>query len=450
MKPKTSLDCYLTIANIVDDSQCEELEEIKQILSLIIENVKRCAEDFELNKFHRKDTKIFLNNKFRIIKAHIFSDQFFVRRSIYFILNALYKLSINDKIKELIYFDEVFSSNFNKVVFNANQPELYYALNLIGQLSFSEKICVCIRKDQEFVKFLNENVSKIKNLNINRIYQQIKWNVFDRNERIEKIRKSFDQPNNTKQIMISFHISDQMSKDFSIKIKHKIESLGNKVWVNNNGETTYDHMRAIEAIENCYCYIMCLNEKYRQSISNQIEARYAFEINKPIISLIIQNGFESASNHGWLGIILACAYSIYFNKYNYNECMRLLEVKVNSAMIGNLSNGKFGNEIIEVKEKNIEKKEPEKYSENEVNLWLKRNNIDSLIVEFLQTLTCDGLVLQQIYFMKINDPQFYNFSFKKIPNLNFLSLVKFSAELDKLFGMSDNSAQKTESCTCKK
>ena len=66
--------------------------------------------------------------------------------------------------------------------------------------------------------------------------------------------------------------------------------------------------------------------------------------------------------------------------------MRLLEVKVNSAMIGNLSNGKFGNELIEVKEKNIEKKEPEKYSENEVNSWLQRNNIDSLIIDFLQKL----------------------------------------------------------------
>ena len=442
MKPRTSLDCYLTIANIVDDNQCEELEDPKQILSLIIENVKRCAEDFELKKFHRKETKIFTNNGFRIIKAHVFLDRFLVRRSIYFILNALYKLSINMKIQELIYFDDVFYSNFKKIVYNANQPELFYSLNLIGQLSFNEKICVSIRKDTEFLNFLNENVSKIKNYNIKRIYQQIKWNLFDKNERIEKFKKSSDQSSKIKQIMISFYISDQMTKDFSNKIKQKVESMGNQVWLNNNGEMAYDHMQTIEAIENSYCYIMCINEKYRQSISNQIEARYAFEINKPIISLIIQNGFESASNHGWLAIILSCAYSIYFNKYNYNECMRLLEVKVNSAMIGNLANGKFGNEEFEKnaenKENFVAKKEPEKYTETEVISWLQRNNIDPLIVEFLQTLTCDGLILQQIYFMKVNDPQFYNYSFKKIQNLNFLSFIKFSAELDKLFATTNN------------
>jgi hypothetical protein len=158
--------------------------------------------------------------------------------------------------------------------------------------------------------------------------------------------------------------------------------------------------------------------------------------------LILQNGFEPASDHGWLGVILSCAYCIHFNKYNNDECMRLLETKVNLAVIGNLVNDKskaaFVNDGVEFKDQVVIKKEPEKFTENDVAWWLRRNNIDPLIIAYLQTCTCDGLILQQIYFMKINDPPFYNYSFKRIPNLNFLSLVKFSAELDKLFANSQS------------
>jgi hypothetical protein len=260
MKPKTSLDCYLTIANIVDDNGCENLEDINQLLDMIIVNVKICAEDFQSNKFHRKDTKVFTNNKFRIIRAHVINDQYHVRRSIYFILNALYKLSINEKIKERIYFNEVFCSNFNKVLFKANQPELYYSLNLLAQLSFSEKICVTIRKDEELLNFLKENVSNINNFNIKRIYRQLQWNLFEKNN--EKLKILADKPVNTKQIMISFYMNDQVAKEFTVKIKQKLESMGNQVWLNQS-EIVYDHQRAIEAIENSYCFIMCINEKYR-------------------------------------------------------------------------------------------------------------------------------------------------------------------------------------------
>ncbi len=51
------------------------------------------------------------------------------------------------------------------------------------------------------------------------------------------------------------------------------------------------------AVENSYCVLMCVTEKYRSSINCQAEAQYAFRIKKPIIPLIMQQGYENVK--GW-------------------------------------------------------------------------------------------------------------------------------------------------------
>ena len=233
-----------------------------------------------------------------------------------------------------------------------------------------------------------------------------------------------------KHVMISFYLHDNVTKELCIKLKKTLESSGNPVWMNINNMC--DHKTVVEAIENSYCYLMCVNEKYRQSIACQIEARYAFELKKPIISLIMQNGYETMS-HGWLSVIVSSSHGINFSKYNFNQCSKILEEKVNLAHAGNLTSDPVPDTNGETKAPPNAQKLPENLSESEVNAWFTRHDIDPLIVDYLNSCTCDGLILQQIYFMKMNDPQFYNFSFKRIENLNFLSLVKFSVELDKLF-----------------
>ena len=56
------------------------------------------------------------------------------------------------------------------------------------------------------------------------------------------------------------------------------------------------------AVENSCCVLMCVTEKYRQSINCQAEAQYAFKLTKPIIPCIMQKGCENVT--GWLGIII--------------------------------------------------------------------------------------------------------------------------------------------------
>ena len=56
-----------------------------------------------------------------------------------------------------------------------------------------------------------------------------------------------------------------------------------------------------KAVEKSKCILMCVTEKYRQSVNFQAEAQYAFKLNKMIIPVVMQNGYEP---QGWLGIIM--------------------------------------------------------------------------------------------------------------------------------------------------
>jgi hypothetical protein len=54
-----------------------------------------------------------------------------------------------------------------------------------------------------------------------------------------------------------------------------------------------------KAVEGAQVVLMCVTEKYRQSVNCQAEAQYAFRMNKKIIPLIMQSGYASVD--GWLG-----------------------------------------------------------------------------------------------------------------------------------------------------
>ena len=130
VKPKISLDCYLTIANILDDLQCETLKDPNQMVTTMLENLKKISDDFESNKFYRMETKIFANNKFRTIKAHTFNDRFQVKRSMYVILNGLIKLAVNAKFKYSIFYDKIFEESFYKTLYKSNQIEFEFEVLL--------------------------------------------------------------------------------------------------------------------------------------------------------------------------------------------------------------------------------------------------------------------------------------------------------------------------------
>ena len=215
-------------------------------------------------------------------------------------------------------------------------------------------------------------------------------------------------------VMISYNTA---SRDLCLKIKADIEAAGHKVWIDVNDIHGSSLNSMAEAVENSYCVLICVTEKYRQSINCQAEAQYAFRINKPIVPLIMQSGYEKVK--GWLGLILGDKIFINFTRYKYEECLKRLKAELGTArklFYGPLlsitpkkedeeeqkvpiidkqtdTKTKSKTQIADVPKEiaNTESGEVEKWSELKVLEWFEKNSLNLKIIETLGP--CNGMVL---------------------------------------------------------
>ena len=120
-----------------------------------------------------------------------------------------------------------------------------------------------------------------------KVCEQIKWTIDVKNKSITE-----DQEPNSKQtqIMISYNSA---SRNLCMKIKEELEKNNFKVWIDVDeihGSSLEAMARAVESSD---YILMCVTEKYRQSVNCQAEAQYAFKLKKKIIPLVMQKGMEN-------------------------------------------------------------------------------------------------------------------------------------------------------------
>ena len=274
----------------------------------------------------------------------------------------------------------------------------------------------------------------------------------------------------TKHIMISYN---SKSKETCLKIKNKLQENGFQTWIDVENICGSSLESMAKAIEESHCVLMCMTEKYKESANCRLEAEYSVKLNKPIIPLIMEKGYQP---DGWLGIILGLKIFIDFTKYEITECFKRLEKEIDNLV----KNGKIPKpekvknplvnhqediskvEAIDSKHisfeninkpsnmpvKKIKKINPcrrfrkifcqnrispkvSKWSENEVNEWIKENNFHEEIIRTIYP--CNGEYLARLHEMYLNIPEyFYNcINFEK--RVHVKDLVHFSNELIKLF-----------------
>jgi hypothetical protein len=277
-----------TIVNIASDHELENMSEIQACISLHIKLLEVCAQEFRSRNFHR-EIKEYLNDENLIEKHEVHMVKIFEPSgylTITSLLQVFCRISVNDKIRLCLYFNRDFKSTLKSILFGANLIELKFTLNLLAQLIFNETIRNDLLKDKELVNFLmiNEN-EKSYEVFLKKVRQQIhlwsgKNDVFVKNDA---------RLSNEQHVMISYNTA---SRPLCLKIKEKLESLGFKIWIDVEQihGSSLDSMA--KAVENSSCFLMCVTEKYRQSVNCQAEAQYAFKLNKKIIPLIMQNGYD--------------------------------------------------------------------------------------------------------------------------------------------------------------
>lgn len=172
-----------------------------------------------------------------------------------------------------------------------NDTEQKYCLQLLCQLSFDSTIAKDILNDVDFMPYLKNQDNKL----FENLKSTILWNLKTNNEPQEQTNNNKNRINkNEKHIMISYNTA---SRPLCLKIKSQLESMGHKIWidVSNIHGASLDAMA--KAVEEAYCILICVTEKYRLSLNCQAEAQYAFKLNKHVIPLVMEKGYENAKGY---------------------------------------------------------------------------------------------------------------------------------------------------------
>ncbi|GFR63320.1 hypothetical protein ElyMa_000153500 [Elysia marginata] len=115
-------------------------------------------------------------------------------------------------------------------------------------------------------------------------------------------------------------ISYQWANQEAIKrICAELRTHGIPVWIDIDymGGSTLQAMA--QAVEDSFAVIIAMSQKYKDSPNTRAEAEYTFQQRKPIIPLIMQNGYRP---DGWLGLILGSKlYYDFSGKYSFESRM---------------------------------------------------------------------------------------------------------------------------------
>eukprot|EP00808_Paulinella_micropora_P018834 g49530.t1 len=100
------------------------------------------------------------------------------------------------------------------------------------------------------------------------------------------------------QVMISYCWADQQQV---LRLRDEMQSRGYKVWIDVEQMQGSILSAMADALENSAVVLMCISDAYSKSANCRLEAEYCMKLKKPLIPLMMQQGYNPT---GWLGITL--------------------------------------------------------------------------------------------------------------------------------------------------
>lgn len=298
----SKMRAYAVLSQTANDKQIDKLTEINGILTIFTTILDKAAIDFSSNQILKRDKIQYHDDdepsfqQYDVYKVYPRPDSAWYLTTV---MNIIYKLSINKKVKYDLYANESFRKALNIIIFKGTDIEKKFALKILAQLCFDITLLEDVRKDVELKNYiikLSNSKDTIKSLS--KLCQQLVWSFDNYSRQNEKFLISELQPKREKgHIMISYNSA---SRDLCLKIKFELENAGYHVWIDIDQIHGSSLESMARAVENSDLILVCVTEKYRESINCQAEAQYAFKLRKPILPLIMQNGYENVG--GWLGL----------------------------------------------------------------------------------------------------------------------------------------------------
>jgi hypothetical protein len=230
------ISVYLILAHILTDKEIDHLPDIIEIVDKLVRIISQAAEQIE-NSTSCKRLKVTVDND-RIEYVCTVKDECAIWDLIE-LINGLYRIAVNDKIKYYIYINCNFKDIVYKILKHGNTTEKEYAIKILYQLSFDENLRALIIEDENLTNVIkeisNENQNNPESSHLVSNCNGLNWildnGLYARNneDKLFDKRNSLCVPEEKKmQIMISYN---KDNRDLVMNIKRILESLNFKIWI---------------------------------------------------------------------------------------------------------------------------------------------------------------------------------------------------------------------------
>jgi hypothetical protein len=341
------------------------------------------------------------------------NDQIYLNKSLRNVLSLLSRLSLNHNYKEVIFKEFDF---IEEIIYKCNLTEKIYAFKFLVQFCFNEEYFKRILSNNKLLNY----IEKLSTRKENDYLQLMSLNVsflFKHSYMLLENKQHNDEPSSkNKNVFVSLNSKTSKCLSIAKKIQLKLEQNGFKII--NNLDDSFENMKLkLEKqkalIEEANFVLIFVDENYRFNEINQIEAKYASNLNKPTIGLLIQQGVQY--ENGWIGKILNNDMLDFTTQDQANISIKKLLQQMKSISEGMLiKNVKtLEKRPSLVKSPKINKINPvvsssiEDWSHAKVINWLEQNQINESIIHLCRDDKLNGKKLIEWYLFKKSNSEFF-------------------------------------------
>ena len=206
---------------------------------------------------------------------------------------GLRHLAIKDLNKNILGQNGVVPVLISVIKTSKEDEEKGCATRALWMLAFDDSNKEAIRQKEEGAMDILQQLQHSENPQVQRAAAGALWELEGKTVRhSERIESTGNH------VMISYQWDSQK---VLVELKNRLRASGYRVWMDLEqiGGTTLDAMA--KAVENSSVVLVCVSERYKESPNCRAEAKYAFQLRKEIIPLMMQRNYMP---DGWLGIIV--------------------------------------------------------------------------------------------------------------------------------------------------
>ena len=337
---------------------------------------------------------------------------------------GLRHLAINDLNKNILGQNGVVPVLISVIKTSKEDEEKGSATRALWMLAFDDSNKEAIRQEEGAMDILQQ-LQHSENPQVQRAAAGALWELEGKTVRhSERIESTGNH------VMISYQWDSQK---VLVELKNRLRASGYRVWMDleQMGGSTLDAMA--KAVENSSVVLVCVSERYKESPNCRAEAKYAFQLGKEIIPLMMQRNYMP---DGWLGIIVG-------EKFRHDfQSIHVLEQSVTGLIRELGGRGKEGDVTDGPSEPAVQAVQGNllappsfpgvsTWTNEEVKQWFKEIGLEKVCKKYVSEMNGQSLTgLQQL---REECPEYFYRCLERDLNLkNILDILKFTKELRKL------------------